>query len=433
MSGSNNVPIGTRQSSSASSVGEGRYPPAPAPPTGGFDQVFPDSGLSRRARSRGRGSGRGGNDFGASTGYRDSYRPDNGPDTESGRYGSPPPERNVSPSYSRPKDHYEETQPRFEREPAPHRRYPESETYPLPAPPPLSRQSSQTTPVPWDYSESRHERPERYSRREDGPPSADGAKPERERYPSIDEPRRSLEDRITLAPTSSNHHSHSQSPQESRPPHPLPLNPSLRRDTYSPDEPRQSTSHGHPEPFHGHQPLEGERRGSFRKERDAHAPPHSDNLVDRVGGYDDAVSGRSSRTGRGRRPDPSLDNGPALPVDAPSASSSHHRAPEDMSEHGQRPAGLHRNASLLERMAVGGDGGADGKAKAGGNFDDPPSLRDRVQIPSKRDWDDMGGPVGSSPNAYGGGREPYFEGEEESAAKRRRKSGKPKRGRRGRI
>jgi hypothetical protein len=68
---------------------------------------------------------------------------------------------------------------------------------------------------------------------------------------------------------------------------------------------------------------------------------------------------------------------------------------------------------------------ADGKA---GNFDEPPSLRERVQIPSKRDRDDMSGAMNSSPDRYG--REPYIDGEDESATKRRRKNGKPRRGRR---
>ncbi|KAJ7253741.1 hypothetical protein B0H12DRAFT_1116461 [Mycena haematopus] len=304
-------------------------------------------------------------------------------------------------------------QSRIEREPASHRRHPESEGFPLPTPPPLSRQSSQAEPMSWDYNDTRHERPERYSRRaDDGPLSADRTKPERDRYPPIEEPRRSLEDRITL------------SPQESRTTHPLPLNPSLRRDVYSPEEPRQSTqstSHGHPESFHGFQPSEGERRGSFRKDRDVAA--HSDNLVDRVGGYDEGASGRPPRNARARRTDSSLDNNSPLPVDAQAGSSSHHRASEDVAEHGQRPSNLQRSASLLERMTV-ADGSGDGKAAG---FDEAPSLRDRVQIPSKREWDDMGA-VQSSPDAYG--RESYL-GEDESAAKRRRKNGKPKRGRRG--
>ncbi|KAF7338716.1 WW domain-containing protein [Mycena sanguinolenta] len=280
-------------------------------------------------------------------------------------------------------------------------------THHLPRPP-LPRQSSQMEPMEWDYNDGRQERPERYPRRaDDGPPVADRTKSERDRYPPTDEPRRSLEDRITLP-----------SPQELRTAHPLPLNP-LRRDAYSPEESRQSTSHGPPGSFHGHQPPEGERRGSFRKDRDV--PPHSDNLVDRVGGYNEAASGRPSKNARTRRSESSLDNNTA---DGPSGSSSHHRASEDVSEHGQRPSGMHRSASLLERMTV-GDGANDGKA---GSFDEPPSLRDRVQIPSKRERDDRG-VAGSSPDAYG--RDPYFEGDEELATKRRRKNGKPKRGRRG--
>jgi hypothetical protein len=177
-------------------------------------------------------------------------------------------------------------------------------------------------------------------------------------------------------------------------------------------------SQGHAEPFHGHQPMDGERRSSFRKDRDS-LP--SDNLFDRVGGYDDGPAGRPARPVRIRRPDPaSLDNSSAIPLDAPT---SHHRA-ADSSEHLQRPSGPPRSASLLERLGGGGEGGGDGNT----NFEEPPSLRDRVQIPSKRDWDDMGG-MDSSPDPYG--RDSYFDGDEDSAAKRRRKNGKPKRGRRG--
>ncbi|KAF7348563.1 hypothetical protein MVEN_01373900 [Mycena venus] len=229
--------------------------------------------------------------------------------------------------------------------------------------------------------------------------------------------RTDLEDR--LAPSSGDHYG--QSSQESRTTvHPLPPNPSLRR-AYSPAESRQSTSHGHSEPFHGHQPSDGERRGSFHKERDSLV--HSDNLVDRVGGYDEGASGRPLKIARIRRTDPApLDSNSAMAVDAPSGSQ---RAPDDISEHGQRPPGPYRSASLLERMAV-GEGSGDGKT---GHFDEqPPSLRERVQIPSKRDWDDMGG-MDSSADRHG--REPYFEGDEESVSKRRRKNGKPKRGRRG--
>jgi hypothetical protein len=209
--------------------------------------------------------------------------------------------------------------------------------------------------------------------------------------------------------------------QESRPTnHPLPLNPSLRRDdrdAYQPVEARQSTSQGnHPD---GHQPAEGDRRAPFRKDQQQNENP----LVERVGGYDDGV--RHSKIVRIRRPDPtsSVDNNSALPLDAPSVSSSHHRAAEDTSS-SERPPGPPRSVSLLERLS--GDGVGEGNM--GGFSDEPPSLRDRVQIPSKRDWDDMGG-KDSSPDHYG--RDAYFDGDEDSAAKRRKKNGKPKRGRRG--
>jgi hypothetical protein len=64
-----------------------------------------------------------------------------------------------------------------------------------------------------------------------------------------------------------------------------------------------------------------------------------------------------------------------------------------------------------------------------GGFDEPPSLRDRVQIPSKRDWEDVAG-ADSSPDRYG--RDSYFDGDEDSS-KRRKKNGKSKRGRRGAL
>ncbi|KAJ7154670.1 hypothetical protein C8R46DRAFT_1041682 [Mycena filopes] len=90
---------------------------------------------------------------------RDTYRPDNGPNNDPGRF-SPPPDRNVSPSYARSKDHHSDTSSRFVPDPPPHKRYPDT------APPSLSRQPSQTTPVSsgWEYNEERHSR-----RSEDGP------------------------------------------------------------------------------------------------------------------------------------------------------------------------------------------------------------------------------------------------------------------------
>ncbi|KAJ6532754.1 hypothetical protein DFH09DRAFT_1182189 [Mycena vulgaris] len=432
-SGPNAVPIGNRQSSTGSpAFGEGRY--SGGPPIAGFngEPGFSDSGYRGRGRGRARGRGRGLEMV--STYPRDSYRSENGPDTGSSRYTPPPPERNASPSYSRSKDHYEEAS-RFESDPPPppprRSNYPDSAGYPSPGPPSLSRQPSQTAPV---TSQWPRQQPERYAtRRPDDPHVApDAAKPERDRYPPAnDEPksvRPSLEDR--LAPSSGDRY---KAPQESRPTnHPLPLNPSLRRDdrdrdAYPAEEPRQSTSQGsHPEPFHSHQPLEGERRPPFRKDQS-----QSDNpLFDRVGGYDDGASGRHSKIVRIRRPDPtsSLDNNSALPLDAPSVSSSHHRVAEEASssEHAQRPPGLGRSASLLERLQLGGDAGGEGNK--GGFSEEPPSLRDRVQIPSKRDWDDMGG-MDSSPDPYG--RDGYYDGDDDSAAKRRKKNGKPKRGRRG--
>ncbi|KAJ7484392.1 hypothetical protein FB451DRAFT_1232347 [Mycena latifolia] len=441
-SGTNNEPIGSRPHLAATSTAFGERTYAPPPPMGGFNgEPGFDSGYRGRGRGgRGRGRGRG-QDF---TGYippRDSYRSDNGPDSGPSRYGSPP-ERHVSPSYSRSKDHYEEPS-RFESEPPPHKRsnYSDNASYPSPAPPSLSRQPSQTTPVTpsWAHNGPRHERPERYERRpDDGPASADVPKPERDRYPPANEEpkpaRLSLEDRLApssserLAPPPGDRY---KPPHESRPTtHPLPLNPSLRRDdrdVYPAEEARQSTSQGsHLETFHGHQPVESERRGSFRKEQ----PPNDPPLFDRVGGYDDGASGRHSKIVRIRRPDPSssLDNNSALPLDAPSVSSAHHRAAEDASssEHAQRPSGPPRSASLLERLSIDG-GGGDGNSM-GGFSEDPLTLRERVQIPSKRDWDDMGG-MDSSPDHYG--RDSYFDGDDDSAAKRRKKNGKPKRGRRG--
>ncbi|KAJ7829373.1 hypothetical protein B0H14DRAFT_2594084 [Mycena olivaceomarginata] len=118
ISGSNNVAIGNRQPS-ASSIDEGRYPCLPRPWCLNMDFWIAGSA------GEGRGPGSGTRMRRTRLGwfgmiayllmhYRDSYRPDNGPDTEAGRYGSPP--------------------PRFEREPAPHRRHPDSESHRQPHP-----------------------------------------------------------------------------------------------------------------------------------------------------------------------------------------------------------------------------------------------------------------------------------------------------------
>ncbi|KAK7046902.1 WW domain-containing protein [Favolaschia claudopus] len=404
-SGSNNVPIGVRPAPNAA-TGESHYLPAPGPPMNGFDSPFPqDNGYRGRGRPRGggRGRGRGGPDLAPVSSrsipqmgpQQNSYRPDNLPETEPGRYDPPP--------------------ARFEREPAPHRRFTENESAPPSMPPPPSRQAPVSSS--WESNDG-HDRPERFSTRSEGDSaSMDGRKLERDRFPPGDGPPRvrSLEDRLG-APSSSDRYT-----QEPRPTsHPLPLNPTLRRDIRDeyPDDPRQSSSYGQSQPFHGRQSPEVDRRDSFRPDHDSYS--HSDNLVDRVGGYDNGGPSRPPKSGRRMRGDPVLDNNTAQGHDV--SSSSHNRM-EGVVEHSQRPSGLHRSVSLLERL---GEGGADGKA---GGFDEPPSLRDRVQIPSKRDWDD-GSRMDSSPDRYGG-REPYFEAEEESAAKKRRKNGKPRRLRKG--
>ncbi|KAK7059723.1 WW domain-containing protein, partial [Favolaschia claudopus] len=303
-----------------------------------------------------------------------------------------------------------------QNEMSPHRRFTENESAPPSMLPPPSRQAPVSSS--WESNDG-HDRPERFSTRSEGDSaSMDGRKLERDRFPPGDGPPRvrSLEDRLG-APSSSDHYT-----QEPRPTsHPLPLNPTLRRDVRDeyPDDPRQASSHGQSQPFHGRQSPEVDRRDSFRPDHDSYS--HSDNLVDRVGGYDNGGPSRPPKTGGRRiRGDPVLDNNTAQGHDV--SSSSHNRM-EGVVEHSQRPSGLHRSVSLLERL---GEGGADGKA---GGFDEPPSLRDRVQIPSKRDWDD-GSRMDSSPDRYGG-REPYFEAEEESAAKKRRKNGKPRRLRKG--
>ncbi|KAJ6616505.1 hypothetical protein B0H10DRAFT_1397621 [Mycena sp. CBHHK59/15] len=341
---------------------------------------------------------------------------------------------------------------RFEPEPPPHRRlnYADNEGYPSQAPPPLSREATQTTPVTpaWEYNDSHRERSERHSRRpEDGPVPEESVRSERERerererfQAGDEEPTRvrgSLEGR--LGPTYNDRHvAH----QETRPTnHPLPLNPSLRRDNreaHPSEEPRSSTSQTQPgEGEHdigwgkammleSLQPRRPPPGGLVKRVPRQQVEPQSqgDNaLFDRVGGYDDRGSARSKII-RIRRPDStsSLDNNSALPLDAPSASSSQYRPPDDNPpDHLQRPSGPPRSVSLLDR--IGGEGSGD----AMGSFEETPSLRDRVQIPSKRDWDDIGG-NDLSPDAYG--PDGYFD-DDDLAAKRRKKNGKPKRGRRG--
>ncbi|KAJ7201561.1 hypothetical protein GGX14DRAFT_655311 [Mycena pura] len=422
-SGTNIVPIGTRQQPPVDS--EGRYFSSAGPSMGGFagDQGFSDNGYRGRVRGRGRGRGRG-QDFGP-TGYnRESY---NGPDTVPGRYGTPPLERNTSP-YSRTNDHYEESS-RYEPQAVSHRRsnYPDNGGYPPPAS--LSRQSSQATFSNWEYNDARHDRAEIFSRRsDDGPTSMKTVKPERDRYPpENDEPSRprvSLEDRLAPAPGER----YNVSPQESRPTHPLPMNPALRRVThrnFSP-EPRPPQGHVHHEPFHGQQSRDGDRRGPMRQEHEV-VPQNENPLVERVGGYDDGPLTRQPRIVRIRRPVPSssLDNNSALPLDAPSVSA--HRTAEDAPfEHAPRPPGPVRNATLLERLSAKERRG-DGEGNMG-DFEEAPSLRDRVQVPSKRDWEDIGDRE-ASPEFYG--RDGYHDGDDDAASKRRRKNGKPKRGRRG--
>ncbi|KAJ7748559.1 hypothetical protein DFH07DRAFT_1035955 [Mycena maculata] len=97
LSGTNNIPIGSRQPSASSDPpSEGRYSSGLPPGAFNREHGFMEVAYHGRGRGCGRGHRRGcgkgrglGQDYVASVYHRDTYRPDNGPDN---RYASPPKE-----------------------------------------------------------------------------------------------------------------------------------------------------------------------------------------------------------------------------------------------------------------------------------------------------------------------------------------------------
>ena len=331
--------------------------------------------------------------------------------------------------------------------------------YRVATPPPLSREPSLVSPS-WETRSftSDRGRPTRYSdsvrqHRSDGlrgeamdmdprqrlQQQDDLSDRGRERFGAV-EPRRSgsLEGRLSERYDERYDDRYVELPHQK---HGLPPNPSLRRDhdTYSSEPPRQKRPDGRRRSFSGERVNSGwvdQGRPPSPGRHSQFHPSHT-RVFEETPQFStpdrDAPPSRTSKPIRIRRPGsmPQSRQDEHVRSEPMIENTSVHARPrerggdilEPASTSQQRPSTSRRGASLLDRLSLdhGGDSSAGGMAS--------PSLRERVQIPTKRDRDDM---LGGDSNPM----DPSFDvddgpGGDPAAKRTRRRSGKPRRGRRG--
>ncbi|GLB39089.1 hypothetical protein LshimejAT787_0602510 [Lyophyllum shimeji] len=462
VSGANDVPIGTRKG-----LGNGGPPGAPYPGMRSSSNTGPGGmgGMSSRPMRGGNLRGRGG---GPPHSRRDAYerQPYSNDDWDSYRSGRgegdglPPRRREISPPP------FEKHQPlsvdtAVAREPGPYSAgsqpgcldtisaqeparlldrtwAPRGASPPReavgasvsPTPPPISREPSNVSPS-WDsletgrpstrYSDTRpHERPG-ISGGAPAPPETRPARPGPDELPprgrdrrvddaGLQRRNRSLEGRLgeryeePSVPTAR--------PPPVRQPHALPPNPALHRDhpkSRSPDLNRRLSDRRPMRSDYGNPAWENSARKSPPPDRNNF---HGQRMNDEHGPSD----GRIPRSSRPRKYPPNYplqDELMGAGMDLDDESRHMQAQVHDSSYPRQRTEMPKRGGSLLDRMGL-DDNGYDVR-------EDPHSLRGRVQVPSKRDREDMMG------DRYG--VEDSFEGDDgdPTAKKMRRKPVKPRR------